>query len=249
MTTLAKLVAMLALASPIAAQAQAQIDVDNLIVGTPSQGRMVSTAFAGGMMQTWTAGISGRLTQIDMFTMAYYNGSPAPDASERAVLEIYDAGSFGTTPLPQDIATATLLGTASLPMNGRPNGSQVSAVQSFLLSSLNIDVQQNQRLAFRMLAACSPCNSNASLWVNWTFLEGAPFINSNNYAGGEHFNPVGAPGLYGQTGADLNFRTHVDPSAGGAIPEPASWALLIAGFGFTGAMARRRRQILRVVAA
>jgi hypothetical protein len=99
-----------------------------------------------------------------------------------------------------------------------------------------------------MLAACSPCTSTVSLWVNWTSLEGPPFTNSNNYAGGEHFNPVGAPGLYGQTGADLNFRTHVDPSATGAIPEPASWALLIAGFGFAGAMARRRRK-LRVVAA
>lgn len=29
-----------------------------------------------------------------------------------------------------------------------------------------------------------------------------------------------------------------------AIPEPASWAMLIAGFGFTGAMLRRRRLML-----
>jgi PEP-CTERM motif len=30
----------------------------------------------------------------------------------------------------------------------------------------------------------------------------------------------------------------------GAVPEPASWALLIAGFGLVGAMARRRRLAL-----
>lgn len=31
-------------------------------------------------------------------------------------------------------------------------------------------------------------------------------------------------------------------SEGGTVPEPESWALLIAGFGLTGAIARRRRQ-------
>jgi hypothetical protein len=37
--------------------------------------------------------------------------------------------------------------------------------------------------------------------------------------------------------ATVNFTA---PSTGGAVPEPASWALLIAGFGLTGAVARRR---------
>lgn len=32
-------------------------------------------------------------------------------------------------------------------------------------------------------------------------------------------------------------------STTGAVPEPASWALLIAGFGLTGAAMRRRRQV------
>ena len=35
----------------------------------------------------------------------------------------------------------------------------------------------------------------------------------------------------------------------GAVPEPASWAMLIAGFGLTGATLRRRRLALRRVAA
>ena len=33
----------------------------------------------------------------------------------------------------------------------------------------------------------------------------------------------------------------IGTAAGGAVPEPASWAMLIAGFGLVGAVARRRR--------
>ncbi|MFZ4690689.1 MAG: PEPxxWA-CTERM sorting domain-containing protein [Polymorphobacter sp.] len=36
--------------------------------------------------------------------------------------------------------------------------------------------------------------------------------------------------------------------ATGAVPEPASWAMLIAGFGLTGAAARRRRRMVAVAA-
>jgi probable HAF family extracellular repeat protein len=39
------------------------------------------------------------------------------------------------------------------------------------------------------------------------------------------------------------------PPITGAVPEPASWAMLIAGFGLTGAMARRRRLVAPAVTA
>lgn len=240
-TTPAIIAAALALASPMAAHAQAQIDVDNLIFGAPSSGRLAGNCCAGGMMQTWTAGISGRLTQIDMFTLAYTNSPPNP--SEQAILEVYDAGSFGTTDL-SNIAEASLLGSVTMPLNARPNGTGGSFVQTIMLSSLNINVQQNQRLAFRMLTSCPTCtlqSSTDSYWVNWTSLEGG--VNSNNYGGGRFLSPVFGfgNGVYlSWASVDLNFRTYVDPS-GGAVPEPASWALLVAGFGLTGAVARRRR--------
>ena len=38
-----------------------------------------------------------------------------------------------------------------------------------------------------------------------------------------------------------------DPG-GGEVPEPATWAMLIAGFGLVGAVARRRRGALSVSA-
>ena len=52
----------------------------------------------------------------------------------------------------------------------------------------------------------------------------------------------------------LRFIAHgtafeFDSIAAGSVPEPSSWALLIAGFGLTGAMARRRRWSLSPAAA
>lgn len=58
---------------------------------------------------------------------------------------------------------------------------------------------------------------------------------------------------------ELRFRTRHDPSyylldnvrvvgLAGGIPEPATWVMLIAGFGMIGLAARRRRQAGRVTA-
>jgi len=43
-------------------------------------------------------------------------------------------------------------------------------------------------------------------------------------------------------GSDLDFV--LDNITGNAVPEPASWAMLIAGFGLTGAAMRRRRVVV-----
>jgi hypothetical protein len=47
-------------------------------------------------------------------------------------------------------------------------------------------------------------------------------------------------GLTGGSGVGVVGDGPIDPN--GVVPEPSSWAMLIAGFGLVGAVARRRKQ-------
>lgn len=56
-----------------------------------------------------------------------------------------------------------------------------------------------------------------------------------------HYNPFGPI-----TGANNSQIADFSPTIRAAIPEPASWALMIAGFGLAGAGARRRVRVVYV---
>jgi len=56
-----------------------------------------------------------------------------------------------------------------------------------------------------------------------------------NYAGTVSGEPAGV-------GSNITFA---EGMAGGGVPEPASWAMMIGGFGLVGGTLRRRRAILR----
>jgi hypothetical protein len=62
-----------------------------------------------------------------------------------------------------------------------------------------------------------------------------PYANGNVYANS---------GFGNFSGFDYAFRTYAD-DATGAVPEPATWAMMIMGFGLVGG-AMRRRQNVRV---
>ena len=66
---------------------------------------------------------------------------------------------------------------------------------------------------------------------------GAPIVVGLDYQGG--FNTIlNSDGTRTATSLDRGFRTWVDVAA---VPEPASWALMILGFGTIGTTARRKR--------
>lgn len=76
--------------------------------------------------------------------------------------------------------------------------------------------------------------------------EGGPFGGSLDFVNG--FNQLSFQPDFGVLyfmNGDGNeyFGTYAAQPGGGTVPEPASWALLIAGFGLTGAAARRRRRL------
>jgi hypothetical protein len=60
----------------------------------------------------------------------------------------------------------------------------------------------------------------------------------NPYAGGRIYTGP----LYGNPpNWDLVFQTEMSNTGPTGVPEPAAWALMVAGFGGLGAMLRRRR--------
>ncbi|MBL8656950.1 MAG: PEPxxWA-CTERM sorting domain-containing protein [Altererythrobacter sp.] len=73
----------------------------------------------------------------------------------------------------------------------------------------------------------------------------------NNYGGYEDYLLIGPPG-YGwndsgsRVGDSYAYVIEYDElSTPGAVPEPATWAMLILGFGLLGAAMRRSRSIVR----
>ncbi len=77
--------------------------------------------------------------------------------------------------------------------------------------------------------------------LTFTGLTGTPFVSGVNLA-------------FGTSGTDYHMATCSDPTGGsactpgggggqGGVPEPATWAMMIMGFGGVGAMMRRRRTV------
>jgi hypothetical protein len=62
---------------------------------------------------------------------------------------------------------------------------------------------------------------------------------AGNFVGPQIFATYNYPSDFQE--ASIANGVYLVASAPGAVPEPASWALLIAGFGLTGAAMRRRR--------
>lgn len=63
----------------------------------------------------------------------------------------------------------------------------------------------------------------------------------DNYAGGNVFYTSDANSVFGKfTDSDANFRLTAAPFA--AVPEPATWAMFIGGFGLIGGVMRRRQK-------
>lgn len=184
--------------------------------------------------QSLTVGISGKLDAVDLqLTNFFQQQTPShgvfflaknvtfnPDGSVATGTQI---GSF-------DVSVAAL---APLPLGG---------LVHFDASSLNLHFNAGEQLWLVLTG-----DANPSLF-GWAFGTSPTFPASSqdllSYAGGQGYvgvQPSGSPDplQYRDSGHDYGFRTWVDA---GAVPEPASWALMIAGFGLVGGAMRVRQR-------
>lgn len=104
--------------------------------------------------------------------------------------------------------------------------------------------QYNTALGFNGIGPNDNYVSNGSTQnsarLNWT----PPAFNFNPNANGTYKVNLTVTGLDGGTKSLDAVAKIGDGFSGGAVPEPASWALMLLGFGGIGAMLRSRRRLV-----
>ncbi len=231
--TFAATAAMLMAAPP--ALAVVVLDQDNIM---SFAGPVVASSIGGAPVrrqaQEVTAGQTGQLVRIDLQLGRLGVGQTIGTAP--LLLELVAGGAAA---LPAN------LGSAALSVNPLGATSAASLV-SVDVSSLNFNVTAGQQFTI-LLGAASPATTDRFSWLFGYDTgvdadnDGFSDIVSRSYAGGDNYlrDNVNFTNWFA-TGFDRGFATFVDV-AGAAVPEPASWALMIAGFGLTGTALRRRR--------
>ena len=97
-------------------------------------------------------------------------------------------------------------------------------------SGMNIDLTVGQEYS----VAITGYSADSLDWAE----RGLIGTENNSYGGGRVLAAA-----YGNPDWDLTFTTYVDPAAStGDVPEPASWALMLGGFGLVGGALRSRRK-------
>jgi hypothetical protein len=215
--------------------AQAAIVVDQSSWLTPSGLALSASGTFGDetgtrqlQVQSFTAGMDGKLTKVDLqiWRAAGFND-----------LNIGIARGIVGTP------SLNILGILPVARLSVPTQTQVAggAFLSVDVSSLNIIVHPGQTLSIGVLPlGQNPC-CNVYRWTNGEFDADGNLVNGLIY--GDGFNQISVDGgdTWSPTGLDRSFRTWVDTSI---VPEPASWAMMISGFGLVGFAARRRRAVV-----
>lgn len=235
-------VAVAAAAVSVPATAAVVIDQDaivapNVPIGQQA-GRIAITvgsrnAIANGRAyQTITAGKTGTLSGIEL-QGPFSVGANANFVTMR--FSLWDGAVPDVDPMVAD----TLRPLASFAL-GSLNS---QAVAYFDLTGLGFAVTPGKVFSV-MMEAFGPADG-AGLFITGNVpgldANGRPIFQYNQYAGGElYFSANGRP--FGVSPGDLGFRTFVDEAPAG-VPEPATWALLLTGFGLAGMSLRRTSRV------
>jgi hypothetical protein len=234
----AALAAAILLGAASAAQAALVIDKSALIpVGLGTLGNSgIRSNFS--QVQTVTAGETGLLSRIDL--QLWQVGDPVTYSLSIYAGDYADAFDFPIDDGPPGSpgGFGTLIGTISVSSATLPTQEQngLGALASFDVSAFGYYVQPGQ--VFSLLSQTNSTRSGVA-WTLGYYLDDtdADSLVDSDYAGGynafQYYDET-----YVRSRSDRSFRTWVDVTS---VPEPHEWALLILGFGLTGAGLRHRR--------
>ena len=212
------------------AHAAVVVDQSSIIfatTGTEFQSSSVQTVGSASRIQSQsvTAGKTGRLARVDVQAQ---QGSGTGDLIMSIATGIAGQPGFAT------------LGSFTIARADVPTvaGAFAGGLVSVDVSSLAFDLTPGTVFSIGLAAGPQQVGNNVFGWVIDEVTSTGGSLQPISYPGG--FNQFSLDGgvIWSTTGLDRGFRTWVDT---GAVPEPASWAMLIAGFGLTGAAMRRRR--------
>lgn len=185
------------------------------------------------MLQTVTAGVSGILTRLDLKIRQSYG-------SGNMELLVFNGGYLGagvSADAYGNVAASAVFSLASLPQKTADIGTWdgTETVTSFDLSSAAFHLVAGQVYSFSVRSAEPYGVVNAALLST----------SSQPYSGGHQYvsSNIGLRYLDYNDPA-VQFRTYVDDGLDvAAVPEPATWAMLMLGFGGTGYAMRRKNKV------
>ncbi len=242
---------MFVLAVSTPANAAVIIDQDALVPTPPVLGRVVltigdrtpapgSTAPAlvnARVGQSVTAGVTGILNAIEV-QGPFWN--PAFGTAHAFRLSLFD-GDLG--------GTHSLVDTIDIPASGFfPTNAALNSATTFFfsVSSVGYAVRPGSKFSFTAELLGPPGASGLITIGNVSGTRTSPVFEYNNYAGGSaYFSNNGSE--YAATPRDVGFRTYVDEMSVPAVPEPATWAMMLLGFGAVGYSVRSKK-VSRVAA-